>query len=408
MRSPKRRIHATPTQKDIAEALGLAQSTVATALNPKTEHRLHTDTAEQIKAYAREIGYRHQRFAQILRGSSTQTVGVVVKLGNYSNHHDLIALLINELNRRGCPHILVDPAWFDGSAEGIRDSLLNQAVEGIIFNNIPFPEAEALKAQLPDHLPVISLASGTLSDVPEIRVDTDAIYHRLTRYFIETGSSRLVCLASYRDPGALWKPDWSKRERMTGFAAAIREAGGKLVADAAVQELLEVRAETSLSETDTGLVGEIVFPVRPVEVTNAYEHGYYQALRLLQSEKQYDAFICMNDNTALGTMAACADLGINVPGEIRISGYDDTTAARFASIPLTSVRKPLKELAERAIEMILARMRDSSAPIESHLLPAEIVLRRSTGVEETSDSAIVEPDRFTRFSSIPHPAIGCH
>ena len=62
----------TFTQKDIAEALGYAQSTVATALSPGSRHKLSPDIVERIQKYADKIGYRPQRFAQILKGKKSR------------------------------------------------------------------------------------------------------------------------------------------------------------------------------------------------------------------------------------------------------------------------------------------------------------------------------------------------
>jgi DNA-binding LacI/PurR family transcriptional regulator len=374
-----------PTQKDIAEALGLAQSTVATALNPKTEDRLLAETAKQIKEYAEKVGYRPQRFAQLMRGGQSHTIGVVVRIGNYASNQELVSRLANELNHAGYRQVLVDTQWFGGNLEAVKHYLLDQAVEGVIFCNLlPCTEAEAVKDKLPDHLPLVSLSSGSLENTPGVRVDTHAVYHQLTRYHLELGSRHLACLSMFRDAGVISRPDWNTRERTTGFVQAIRERGGIVVADEIVQEILEIPAHTRVPASHQGIVGEIIYPEKTSRLTNACENGYCQTLRLIDRDEDFDSLVCGNDNAALGALAACADRGIRVPDDMRISGYGDTPAGQFAMVPLTTVRRPLAELARKAVEMILTLSRNPEKRLRTPFcsLSAEIVLRRSTASPE--------------------------
>jgi LacI family transcriptional regulator len=99
------------------------------------------------------------------------------------------------------------------------------------------------------------------------------------------------------------------------------------------------------------------------------------------------SLICLNDDTALGALAACADRGLQVPSDLRVSGYDDTAAGYYGSVPLTTVRKPLDDLASTAVKMLIALVEEPETQMAdvNTCLPGQIVVRRSTGtVDENS------------------------
>jgi len=392
------------TQQDIADALGISRSTVAMALNPQHEHKLLPETSGRIKEYAKKVGYRPQRYAQIMRGGRTHIVGVIARMGQYTSNHELIFRLANELNHAGYRLVLVDPQWFGNSQEGVRNYLLDQAVEGVIFCNLVQPfEAISMRDLLPTSMPVVSLQSS-LDGVPTLRADVQAVFHQLTRYHLALGSRKLNLLSMYRDAGVLDKPGWTILARAEGFARAIQSAGGVVIASEATQELLEIRGCKSRTPSGyRGIVGRILAPDKTPRVTNAYENGFHQMMRMIEGDGLPDSLICMNDDTALGALAACADRRITVPEDVRISGYDDTPAGQFGMVPLTTVRKPLDELTKSAAKVVLQAIQNPKKT-KTHtpvLLPCEIVIRRSSATEE-ENRELVENGFFKNTSKSVH------
>jgi LacI family transcriptional regulator len=381
----RRKTQFGPTQKDIADALGLAQSTVAVALSDDNESKLMQETVTRIREYAAKIGYRPQRFAQIMRGGRTKVVGVIVRMGLYSSNHELVRRLANALNRAGYRLVMVDMQWFDENLAAVKDYLVDQAVEGVIMCNVVSRAlANELRSLFPAALPFLSLNSG-LEGAPDFRVDTQAAFHQLTRYHLALGAKRLVCLSMFRDPGMLSRPAWSTWDRVAGFVQGIQEAGGIVVSDEDVRKLLEIPgSRESVPQGYTGIVGEVIYPEKPAYLKDAYEHGFHQTLKLLGRQETPDSLICMNDDAALGALAACADCDVKAPENLRITGYDDTPAGRFGSVPLTTVRKPLDELAEKAVLSILSRIQEPEKPgsADRIFLPGEIVIRGSSAAPE--------------------------
>ncbi len=102
---------------------------------------------------------------------------------------------------------------------------------------------------------------------------------------------------------------------------------------------------------------------------------------MLKSKELPDAFVCANDELALGLMARLQQEGIDVPGDVMVTGWDDVMAARYAG--LTTVRQPMRELggtAARLLDELIAGSRDTP---RHELLTTELVTRSSTLGKET-------------------------
>ena len=100
-----------------------------------------------------------------------------------------------------------------------------------------------------------------------------------------------------------------------------------------------------------------------------------------KSDKQRpDAFICANDATAARLLATLTGLGVRVPQNIRLAGFDDIQYASLLSPPLTTIHQPCQELGSVAVQTLLQRLREPATPPREILLDAPLVVRRSCGV----------------------------
>lgn len=109
------------------------------------------------------------------------------------------------------------------------------------------------------------------------------------------------------------------------------------------------------------------------------ECGYDAAKDLLKGKDRPEAIVCSDDEVALGALLAAEELGLDVPGDVAVTGWDDIMAARHARPALTTVRQPMRELgarAARALDELITGVRDTP----SHLiLTTELVVRSSCG-----------------------------
>jgi LacI family transcriptional regulator len=122
-----------------------------------------------------------------------------------------------------------------------------------------------------------------------------------------------------------------------------------------------------------------------------FASGVEAAHHLLSRRIRPSAVFASNDDMALGVLAAAQRLGLSVPGDLSIAGFDDSTAAGLVWPPLTTVRQPMDEMARVAVEMLIAANRhDAEPPSEQSLhrvLPHELVVRDSTSTPFAKKSA---------------------
>ncbi|WP_308985250.1 LacI family DNA-binding transcriptional regulator [Thalassobacterium sedimentorum] len=395
MNKKKSGASSSPTQKDIADALQLSQTTVAMALSSKYEGRLLEETVERVRKYAAEVGYHPQRFAQMMRGGRSRIVGVVVRLGVYTDHHQLLSLLSNELTRSGYRLILADPEWFGGDHGLVKAYLLDHGVEGVVFCNIVQPEeARSLYELLPTSLPAVSLQSS-IDSIPNVRSDIESAYYALTRLHLAFGARRLNLLLSFRDKGHLGRPAFTAIDRAKGFSRAISEAGGGVFADDVVRELLELpNCLNPQNQGPSKIAGKIIHPERLPMINNAYDNGFYTATELIRSDAIPDSLICANDDTAIGALAAFLRSDVRVPGQVRISGHDNTVAGSYATVPLMTVSVPLLEMVKKATGHLVSMIDGAGEREVSSMskLPSEILINLSASCAERVRSLSGNPD----------------
>ena len=101
-----------------------------------------------------------------------------------------------------------------------------------------------------------------------------------------------------------------------------------------------------------------------------------------------NAVFCVNDLVGFGVQDAAYRLGIAVPDDLWVAGYDDIPMASWDRIDLTSVRQPVEQMAAYAVERLVRRIKDSDEPAGHRRFPAELVVRGSTGEAAPGDVAV--------------------
>jgi LacI family transcriptional regulator len=124
-----------------------------------------------------------------------------------------------------------------------------------------------------------------------------------------------------------------------------------------------------------------------VEAGSTLEDGYATGLRYfgaIDRTEMPTAVTCFNDRVAIGLLKALHELGLRVPEDISVVGYDDIDIAAFASVPLTTIRNPKQELGRRAAELLVGHLESAGRPpVEKVALDVELIVRNSTQALET-------------------------
>ena len=175
------------------------------------------------------------------------------------------------------------------------------------------------------------------SEYDLVSVDHLAGQMLAAQHLIDTGHERIVYL---QWPG---RTD-SLRRRVAGFQLALAEAGQDHAASTVY------RGDPRESEFVAGLLDE----AKP------------------------DAIMCENDMIAAHLLGTLASMGVDVPQQLSVVGFNDTRIAQHLSVPLTTVRQPCREIGTLAVEMMMSRLRKPNLPGRTMLLSPEFVLRKST------------------------------
>ena len=332
------------TLSDVAAAAGVSKATVSKALNGRDD--VSAETRERILAAVTEIGYRPT--TSLAPVTSRRAVAVVFDIpaspyilgvlqgtidAATAEQVDLLARLAPE--RASRTHRTVAREWVaDQRAAG---------VVGIIGLTLTAPDG------------LIRAASD--ADLPFVMVDPVDTRHR---HMVSVGSSNwagartatehLIDLG-HRRIGWIGGPEASDaaRDRLYGYQAALDAAG---------------------LTVDPALVRSDQFAVAP---------GTRHAHELLALDDPPTAIMGGDDEIAVGVLAAAHALGIRVPEQLSVTGFDDTPQAAWTTPPLTTVHQHLEEMGRMAVQTVLA-MADGGRPASRHVeLATSLTLRASTG-----------------------------
>lgn len=328
-----------PTSKDVARAAGVSQATVSLVLGDKWRGRVSERTAGLVRDAARALGYRPNLAARNLRLGTTGTALLVVPA------------LTNEFFARvytGAAEVAAEYGFgvvLYPSPPGVgpaRDPFASArtALDGVIASSMATGALDAIRGSDGAHLPLVMLDSDPAAPGATARVNLDIAdgMRQIAGHLLGLGHRRLVHLSSA-------VASWTFDIRAAALAEAVRE-----VPDAVVRTVpapLEVGA--AREATERALAGPGLLPT---------------------------ALVCDDDILAAGACKAVRRLGLRVPEDISVSGFDDLALATAVEPELTTVRLPAERVGERGMSALLAVL-DGRRP-ETGDLPVSLVVRGST------------------------------
>ena len=131
---------------------------------------------------------------------------------------------------------------------------------------------------------------------------------------------------------------------------------------------------STLIEQDPGLIATGGFT----------EEGGYKAMQRLLGARSFSAVFAANDLSAVGLISALAEHGHRVPENVSVVGFDDLRLSAYTTPPLTTIRQPAAEIAERATQLLLDLTHGKEVHQQLHLLEPELVVRGSTRALDSS------------------------
>lgn len=326
------------TIKDIARAAGVSNMSVSLALNGKPG--ISDATRQRILQTAEELHYVPNQIAQSLLSDRTHTLGVVNSMASIFVFGKVMRGIMHSAEAAGYSTIISSTdERYDKETQAI-DTLLNKRVDGIILIG-PVSTSEDLMKISSFGIPFISLLRQRGSGISFCQNNNVKGAHTLMDYLISTGSRRF-CFFPF--PEAIS----SGGERMSGFKDSMTEHG------------IDPGQQTYIS-TEPNI-----------------ESGYAAAREMLKQGLTADTIVCGCDLTAVGVLKALNEAGIQVPGQVRLAGYDDIDLAEHLSVPLTTVHQPYERIGRLGTRLLLQAIDEPDLGPLQVTLDSELVVRSST------------------------------
>ncbi|MDF1488074.1 LacI family DNA-binding transcriptional regulator [Tessaracoccus caeni] len=337
-----------PTIRDVAERAGVSKSLVSSVLQGKG--RVSDASRALILQTIEELGYRPNSRARALSKKRSDTIGIV--LNDLSNPWfiDLLAGLSATLHSSGLSPLLTDRATDDRIGVSSVEKLLAQDVDGLVLVGTMAHDQAVVRAAT--KLPVV-LAGTRDPDVgaADVVVNDDVAGTRsATEHLLSLGHTRIGHLSGAGEIGGHGKIGALRRE---GFRSAMIDAG--LDPDVYIE---------------LGCTSE--------------ESGFAAARRLLTRSDRPTAILAFNDMAAIGAMSAADDLGLRIPEDVSLVGYDNTYIARIRHLSLTSIDNGSFAVGAQAGRFLIERLATPSLPARIHLVTPRLEVRGSTSAPRTS------------------------
>ncbi|UWX97103.1 LacI family DNA-binding transcriptional regulator [Arthrobacter zhaoxinii] len=326
-------LRRAPNIRDVAAAAGVSHQTVSRVINGHAN--LRETTRQRVLDAMEELQFRPNRAARALVTKESRIIGALVASGAEYGPTATLQAVQTAANAAG---YVVDPAHIDKadhrSIEAALDRLMSHAVEGLV---LLAPQSRTLEVieKLSIRIPFVTVHSLHSED-HRMSVDQLAGARLATRHLLELGHRRVVHV-----PGP---EEWVETEaRRQGY--------------------LEEMAEWGLEPA-----------IVPAGEWTA-DSGYRVGLELRQ-ERRFSAVVCGNDHIALGLVHAYADVGLRVPEDLSVVGFDDVPEAAHFLPPLTTIRQDFPELGRRCVAVLLAELR-GEAPVAMGDVAPRLIQRAS-------------------------------
>jgi LacI family transcriptional regulator len=342
------------TLADVGRAAGVSAMAASAVLNgARTSSRISPATRKRILKAAARLSYRPNIAARALANRRMHALGVAAVIDGADLNHYFLEVFsgILEAASRHEQNTTVfalhdwdhDIARLHGFCDGRIDGLV--LVAPVFTRN---------KTVLPTHTPFVSIhANCPIPHVLNVESDEEHGAYEMVRHLVAQGHRRIMHITG---PAGLL----GTNRRIRGYKRAL--AAARIPFEARLMVSANFHAQSGRDAV----------------------HGW---LRKHAGEPLPHAVFCVNDSVAVGCLEALAEVGLRVPDDISVAGFDDSLAARTTVPQLTTVRQPLREMGQRAVELLLARIAEgTSTPARAGkpvVFPVDLVPRASVGAPPT-------------------------
>ncbi len=326
--------------KDIAAATGYSANTVSLALRGSS--RIPEETRDRIQAAARTLDYWPNTIAQALVSRQTRTVGLILTDIMNPTLTLVSRFLEQELARHGYALMLAASDHDAGKEQTALEVFRSRQLDGILIYPTNHDRLDHIRAVRQAGYPVLVLADIPFAGLDVVAIDDRNGGYRAVKHLIELGHRDIAMLD------------------------AAQLLGNSEKHDGALRSLVEA-----------GLPKENLLIVKPSG--HSATAGYHAWRDLMARGKRPTALFATTDSLAIGALRWCRENGLAVPDDLAIVGYDNTEAAEFSAVPITSIDYAAGEVSRLAVDRLLTLIGGTAPPSPLvTLIDPQIVVRTST------------------------------
>lgn len=331
------------TIDDVAALAGVSMKTVSRVMN--NEPNVRPATREKVTAAVAQLDYRPNMSARSLAGNRSYLLGLLYAIPSAHYVLDIQEGVLDICRPQGY-ELLVHPCNHQDPniTEEISSLIHGKRIDGVMLTP-PISDNITLMHMLKSmSIPFVRVApTQNKSLSPYVETNDQEASYDMTCQLIAMGHTRIGFICGHPDHRAVTL-------RFDGYKAALIEN------DIPINEEL---VEHGLS---------------------SFESGEICARKLLQQKNRPTAIFAANDDMAAGAMMVAHQLGIHIPKELSVAGFDDTPVAHQIWPALTTIRQPIQQMAKKATELLIKQLRGKDVQLPASMLSSSIIVRDSTGV----------------------------
>ena len=325
------------TSAEVAAKAGVSQSAVSRVFTPGAS--ASAKTAQKVRAAASELGYRPNVLARAMVSGKSRIIGVVVAYLENQFYPDALEKLSKALQDKGYHAMIFMASQTTGNLESVVDEMLDYQVDGIVAASVALSSELSKRCQAAGIPMVLFNRSQDDMHLSAVTSDNFAGGCKVAELLLELGHRKIGFISG-------WEGASTQRDREAGFTHVLNQAG------------LSVHSRK---------VGDF-----------KYSGAEKAALDMFAADPPEAVFVA-NDHMALAVMDTLRfKMGIRVPDDVSVVGYDDVAAASWPAYNLTTVRQPANRMVAETVDILLEKIDDPNAPPRRIEIDGPLMERGST------------------------------
>lgn len=377
-----------PNMRDVAELAGVSQRTVSNVVNDYTH--VSQRTRQRVLEAIDELGYRPNAVARSLRQGRTRVIALAVPNIAWPYFAEIAHLVQHETRARGYDLVVVETEGDARYERSVLEGFRTDLIDGLILSSIELGAEDLERMDL--RIPLVLLGERIqAAGLPHFSIDNVEAAAQMTAHLLDLGARSFLVLGATdtvltSSSGSLRLRGLLEELERHGAAAGGHGAGADGTARAgasggagdgrlggAPDAGARLSGEAGVAGGAGGDVSWQICPVSPWTQEEAIE-----ALTARPLDELPDAVFCMNDLLAFGAVRALTEMGVRVPDDVLVTGWDDVAMTRVVTPTLTTISPDKQAIAAGAVNALVDRIEGRKASSEDVLVPYRIVIREST------------------------------